>query len=671
MSTDNPERPEKPEPQPTIAWNPEDSADETEAPTPPPDKPEPQPTIAWDPNEAPEEPPQPPSADKPEAQPTVVWGSDPIEPEAGGATPPEDAAPGGEDSPEEEEEDALVGQVLRGKWKVLKKLGAGSFGSVYKVEDIKGGWTEALKVLGVDRLTGAEAENARKRFLREAQIMKRLGTESQHIVGLATYEEDLEAGRIYFTMELVEGQSLADLVFHEGPQPLERTLRLAMQACDALTVAHEGPDAVVHRDLKLENLMLTKDRAGNEIVKVLDFGIAKIAEKEHDSRLTTVGTLGTPGYAAPEQLRAEAVDGRTDLFAFGVILYAMLTGKDPWLGNPAGHPTHQIYELMVQTERGEVRSMRETGVEVPPAMESIVLKLLRRDPDERYANARELKEALARVASGAVADEVGSLRVMTGEPGVKVQIRSGRQVVAEGATPFTANELVAGSYRIDVVDPRYERTSTTVSLDVGALEDVTLVTSARGTGKRSPSRALVAAVAVLALGGAGAFILRPWGVTLDAAELGARAGDIASARLTQAGLEGRLARGALPPLAFRSDVAQGERLAVVERLRAAGTPVDASWEVDRLVERAAMAQSELRYFGSPEADVRSYAEQAAAFDPGSAAAQSLLLKVAERMAWDAEAAAEEGAGERARELAADCLTLVPEHARCRAVAGGA
>ncbi len=176
---------------------------------------------------------------------------------------------------------------------------------------------------------------------------------------------------------------------------------------------------------------------------------------------------------------------------------------------------------------------------------------------------------------------------------------------------------------------------------------------------------------VLALAGAGAFIVRPWGVTLDAAELGARAGDIASARLTQAGLEGRLARGALPTLAFRSDVAQGERLAVVETLRAAGTTVDASWEVDRLVERAAMAQSELRYFGSPDTDVRSYAEQAAAFDPESAAAQSLLLKVAERMAWDAEAAAEEGSSERARELASDCLALVPEHTRCRAVAGGA
>jgi serine/threonine-protein kinase len=153
----------------------------------------------------------------------------------------------------------------------------------------------------------------------------------------------------------------------------------------------------VHRDLKLENLMLMKDRSGEEMVKVLDFGIAKIAEREADSRLTTVGTLGTPGYAAPEQLRAESVDGRTDLFAFGVILYALLTGRDPWLGKVAYEPTDQIYELMVATDRAEVRPMAESGVEVPPAMAKVVLKLLRRDPAQRFQSARELRATLERL----------------------------------------------------------------------------------------------------------------------------------------------------------------------------------------------------------------------------------------------------------------------------------
>ena len=271
-----------------------------------PDKKRPQPTVAWNPEDLPD-----------------FEGGSPAE----SGTPPGDESAGAGGAGDEPEEDPLVGTLLRDKWRVLKRLGAGSFGTVYKVEDVKGGWIEALKILGVDRLVGAEAETMRKRFLREAQIMKRLGTESAHIVGLATYEEDLEAGLIYFLMEYVEGKSLADAVLEQGPFSAERTIRLGLQVCDALIAAHEGPEPVVHRDMKLENVMLTTDRAGEEIVKVLDFGIAKIAERETDSRLTTVGTLGTPGYAAPEQLRAKEVDGRTDLFAFGVMLYALLTGR--------------------------------------------------------------------------------------------------------------------------------------------------------------------------------------------------------------------------------------------------------------------------------------------------------------------------------------------------------
>lgn len=335
--------------------------------------------------------PGPGRGDEAKLQATVAWDPDDMRGLQEAATPgDEDVEPG---------EDPLVGQLIRNKWKVLKRLGAGSFGTVYKVKDVKGEWIEALKILGVDRITGAEAETARKRFLREAQIMKRLGAESQHIVGLSTYEEDLGAGLIYFLMEFVDGRSLGDVLREEGPLGVDRTVRLALQACDALIVAHEGPEGIVHRDLKLENLMVTTDRTGAEILKVLDFGIARLAERDPDSRLTTVGILGTPGYAAPEQIRAEDVDARTDLFAFGVILYLLLTGRDPWLGNPAGQSTEQIYELMLATDRGEVRPMAEAGRAILPAMERVVMRLLRRDPAERFQSARELKEALRRITA--------------------------------------------------------------------------------------------------------------------------------------------------------------------------------------------------------------------------------------------------------------------------------
>ena len=220
-------------------------------------------TVRVDPTSLPAEPDRPDATirmspgglpDPPDSNATVKWSAEEVAKIAEAEAAAAEAAKAAEDP--------LIGTLIRNKWRVLKRLGAGSFGTVYKVEDVKGGWVEALKILGVDRLTGAEAEEMRARFLREAQIMKRLGTESQHIVGLATYEEDIEAGLIYFLMEFVEGKSLSDALHEEGPFSVERTIALAKQVCEALMAAHEGPEPVVHRDLKLENLMLTHDRGG-------------------------------------------------------------------------------------------------------------------------------------------------------------------------------------------------------------------------------------------------------------------------------------------------------------------------------------------------------------------------------------------------------------------------
>ena len=529
-----------------------------------------------------------------------------------------------------QEEDPLIGTLVRDKWKVLKRLGAGSFGTVYKVQDVKGGWIEALKILGVDRLTGAEAEEMRARFLREAQIMKRLGKDSKHIVGLSTYEEDIEVGMVYFLMEFVEGRSLADLIADEGPLPVDRIIRLALQACDGLMAAHEGPEPVVHRDLKLENLMLTKDRAGEDSVKILDFGIAKIAEKEADSRLTTVGTLGTPGYAAPEQLRAEAVDGRTDLFAFGVILYALLTGRDPWLGNPAHEPTHQIYDLMVATERANVRPIHQQGAEVPPAIANVVMKLLRRDPAERFQSARELRDTLLDISQGgdfiAAASTTATVGVDTPPAQPAVQEPSPKQ--APRAAPRQAGR------------------------------------------KKSPAGRLTAAAIVLAAAGATAWA-QPWGRTIDADGLLSlvQRGSVADVWITEAGAEGGIQVLPVSALAgvqtpFLVPLDQNEVSSFVESLREAGASVDVSWEVRRITELAVSAQSESRYFGSDGSDVQSYALRLADLVPESPEAAALLLKVGERMAWDAAAAEADGLPVDARDLVARCLELVPNHPRC-------
>jgi len=555
------------------------------------------------------------------------------------------------------EEDPLIGTLIREKWRVLKRLGAGSFGTVYKVEDVKGGWTEALKILGVDRLAGAEADETRARFLREAQIMKRLGGESQHIVGLSTYEEDLEAGLIYFLMEFVEGRSLADALREQGPFEVDRTVRLALQVCDALMAAHEGPDPVVHRDLKLENLMLTQDRSGQEMVKVLDFGIAKIAEREADSRLTTVGTLGTPGYAAPEQLRAEAVDGRTDLFAFGVILYALLTGRDPWLGNLAHEPTHQIYELMVATDRAEVRPIDETGRVISPTMVNVVMKLLRRDPAQRFQSARELRDALQRIAAGSTLDEAMPEGRLSG--------------AAPSGEPRAAPDRGTGAAPNRGGGAALERSRpASAGLAAPAAAAVTADAARRRTTKRFGNARLASAFVLLAAGGATAWA-QPWGRTLteDALMAEARRGSIPAAWLVDGGFEGGLR---IVPLQAASDlqmpffarVPEGDLSAVATRLREAGVDVDVSWEVARLTELAVQAQTRNRYFGLEGGDVRSYALRLAELVPASPEAASLLLKVGERMAWDAAAAMADGVPERASDLVEECLRLVAGHPRC-------
>lgn len=667
--SDSDDTPKEPDQQPTVAWNPEageaapdsSSAEEDEE--------------GEGGHQGPEE--SGPAEESPEdsegsgeegaPQATVAWSPEEV------AERTEDRAAADEEGAAraEQAEDPLVGKLLRGKWRVLERLGAGGYGTVYKVKDEKGGWIEALKILAVDRIGGSEAQVVRKRFLREAQIMKRLGAESPHIVALSTYEEDIDAGMVYFLMEFVEGRSLAEVLREEGPVSVDRTLELALQVCEALIVAHQGEDSVVHRDLKLENLMLTRDRSGQEIVKVLDFGIAQLAEQDPDSRLTQAGSLGTPGFAAPEQIRAESVDARTDLFAFGVILYALLTGRDPWLGNPAWESTHQVYDLMAASERGQVRPMAETAVEIPPAMEGVVLRLLRRDPDQRFQSARELKEVLARLLSGEDVAAGAMLRVLADRDGVDVEVRSGRRTVARGTTPLLAADLTPGAYRIRVTDERFEPVETSVELGAGAIEDLTVVTHPRkaGVGATLRRRAgTVAVVVVLSLSAAALVLVRPWGRTLPLTDFTTRAasGEVTDVRLGPGGLEGAL-EVAFLPAPVRVPLEEGERAPAVEQLRSEGVGVDTSWEVDRLIRLAVRAQSEMRYFGEGGGSVREYARRAAALEPESGAARSLLLKVGERMAWDAEAALREGSPEAARELIRECLELVPDHPRCARV----
>ncbi|NIP60711.1 MAG: hypothetical protein GWM92_20070, partial [Gemmatimonadetes bacterium] len=337
----------------------------------------------------------------------------------------------------------------------------------------------------------------------------------------------------------------------------------------------------------------------------------------------------------------------------------------------AHEPTHQIYDLMAASERGVVIPMERTGIDVPPAVENVVRRLLRRDPEERFQSARELRKVLSRLADGGGLADAGVLRIRTDEPGVEVEVRSGRRTVSRGPTPCVASGLGAGSYRILHRDPRFEPVETAVEVGEGATEEVTLVTTPRRAGIVTVlrRRAGVTAAAVgLGLLIAGLLVVRPWGRVLDLAAFATRAeaGEITSVRLASGSLMGRLELGFLTA-PVRAPLAEGRRAAAVEALREAGVVVDASLEVDRLIEAAAEAQREMRYFGEGRETVRNLAQRALALDPESEDAVALLRKVAERMAWDADAALGEGAPERARELVDECLGLVDGYPRCVAV----
>jgi hypothetical protein len=331
-----------------------------------------------------------------------------------------------------------------------------------------------------------------------------------------------------------------------------------------------------------------------------------------------VGALGTPGYAAPEQLRAEQVDGRTDLFAFGVILYALLTGRDPWLGKLAHEPTNQIYELMAASDRAQIIPIAKTGVTVQPAMANIVARLLQRDPADRYQSARELREALEHVLAGG---EVQAVR--TSPTAARSAPRS-----APSSRPHARPEPA----------------------------------------RRSQGRVVALGIVAIALAG-GAYFLQPWGRSLDAQALRDRAaaGSVREVWLDDGGVGGYLAVGPLVS-PFFTTVQESELPATVSELRSEGVTVDTSWEVRRLLDLAAEAQARTRYYGVPGADVRTFALRIAALQPDSREARSLLLKVGERMAWDAQLAVTEGPTGRAEELVRQCLELLPEHTRCRSVA---
>ncbi len=274
-----------------------------------------------------------------------------------------------------------------GEYRILAKLGEGGAGTVYLGEHTVIGRLVAIKV--IDARPGDD-ERRLERFVQEARALNAI--RHHHLVEAFAFGK-LDDGRHYSVMEYLKGETLQSRLERDGRLSLEDTVAIALPICDALACAHDA--GLVHRDLKPDNLFLTKSYGGAVVPKVLDFGVAKLIASDGDGPTRTGEPVGTPLYMAPEQCQALAVDARTDIYAFGVVLYRMLTGRLPFGGET-------LVEAIAQKLGGRaVDAPSQVVPELPSTLDAIVLSCLAIRPEDRPASMRARAEDLERLVRGA------------------------------------------------------------------------------------------------------------------------------------------------------------------------------------------------------------------------------------------------------------------------------
>ena len=290
---------------------------------------------------------------------------------------------GQEEQPRTRADDAVLpeGHIIAGKYRVERIVGRGGMGVVYLARHIALEEPVAIKVLLPDMM---EIAGMVSRFEREARAASKI--KSEHVARVSDVDR-LPSGVPYIVMEYLQGIDLAALRRKVGPLPIAEATTHIAQACDAIAEAHGL--GIVHRDLKPSNLFLTERRDDRRMIKVLDFGISKV-ENPRDQDTTSTGmTMGSPKYMSPEQMKSlRDVDGRTDIWALGAILYDLLAGRPPFLAESMA----QVCTLVLHGEPPPLRSLRP---EVPLELKDIVERCLRKVPTERFATADDLARALS------------------------------------------------------------------------------------------------------------------------------------------------------------------------------------------------------------------------------------------------------------------------------------
>jgi len=271
----------------------------------------------------------------------------------------------------------LVGRVLGDKFKLTACIGIGGSGAVYKAEQLALGRTIAVKILNEELCADAKMI---KRFREEAVSASRLN--HPNCVSIIDYGQSSD-GLLYLAMEYVKGPTLTQLLVNENPLAVDRVVEIITQALAGIEEAHLA--GVVHADLKADNILLDQRRAGADVVKIVDFGIARLitAVRDPDDRSIS----GTPEYMAPEVIGGAAPSFASDIYAVGIILYELLAYKTPFF---AGSTT----EILSNHLKANLVSLSSRREQVPKELDAIVAKALAKHPSERFASAAEMRAAL-------------------------------------------------------------------------------------------------------------------------------------------------------------------------------------------------------------------------------------------------------------------------------------
>jgi serine/threonine-protein kinase len=300
---------------------------------------------------------------------------------------------------------AWLGKIVDGRYKVMEVVGRGGMGVVYRVEHLRMGKVAAMKVLHRDL---AADPDVIQRFEREAAAVSKL----HHPHTVQVFDFGTAQGALYLIMEYVRGLDLGSIISRDGPMPWQRAAPLLAQICGALAEAHEL--GIVHRDLKPENVLITRTGNGRDYAKVLDFGLAKLEQQRAPTTATDRQQIvGTPYFMSPEQIRGDDVDLRSDIYSFGAMMFEVLTGQHLFTGSTAvGVLTKHL------TQDPDAPSMRTPKLAIDPQVDAICKKALAKDPSARFQTAAELAERIEDVYSDTVGNATG--------PGSRSSQRVGR-----------------------------------------------------------------------------------------------------------------------------------------------------------------------------------------------------------------------------------------------------